>query len=68
MNNKNEMTLKETERIYHFPKGERVVLKEVRKIVIEPSGTHKIKTADGKRHIIKPDWLSIEIDGEENWE
>lgn len=46
MNNKNEMTIKETERIYHFPKGERVVLKEVRKIVIEPSGTHKIKTAE----------------------
>ena len=67
MNNKNEMTIKETERIYHFQRVKELYWKKLENSNRTYS-THKIKTADGKRHIIKSDWLSIEIDGEENWE
>jgi hypothetical protein len=55
----------EKERIYHFPNNEKVVLKGVTELVVRPSGTHRIRTADGKAHIIPIGWLHVELDIED---
>jgi hypothetical protein len=55
----------EKERIYYFPNNEKVVLKEVKELVVRPSGTHRLKTADGKSHIIPTGWIHIELDIED---
>lgn len=59
--------LNENERIYNFPNNEKVVLKNVRKLIVRDSGTHRLETADGKKHIIAKGWLSIEIDSDNDW-
>jgi len=52
----------EKERIYYFPNNETVILKEVCELIMSDSGTHRLKTADGKYHIIPVGWLHIELD------
>jgi hypothetical protein len=52
----------EKERTYYFPNNEKVVLKEVTELVVRPSGTHRLKTADGKSHIVPAGWIHIELD------
>lgn len=51
----------ERSRAYHFPGGEIVVLEHVTHFVARPSGTHRLKTADGRLHIIPTGWLHIEL-------
>lgn len=58
--------LKEKQRIYYFSGGEKVVLNEVIELIVRDSGTHRIKTADKKLHIIPTGWIHIEID-ESEW-
>jgi len=48
-------------RIYHFANG-RIELKNVISISISDSGTHRLELADGKKFIVKKDWLAIELD------
>lgn len=56
-------TLKnERSRTYHFPTT-KVTLQNVVKLAVRPSGTHRIQTAKGRKFIIPPGWVSIEIDG-----
>ena len=50
----------EKKRVYYFPNDEYVVLKEVIELVVRPSGTHRLKTTDGKSHIIPTGWIHIE--------
>ena len=58
-----EMTkIDEKERIYTFPNSETVTLKTVIEIGIGTSGTHRLRTSDGKLHIIPVGWLHIEIE------
>lgn len=56
----------EKTRTYRFPCGEAVVLHDVTELVVRPSGTHRLKTADGKSHIVPTGWIHIELDIE-NW-
>jgi hypothetical protein len=58
--------LQEKSRVYYFPNGEKVELINVVELVVRESGTHRIKTADKKLHIVPVGWIHIEID-EENW-
>jgi hypothetical protein len=51
----------EEERVYHFPDNQTVILRDVTELVIRPSGTHRLKTQDGKSHIIPAGWLHIEL-------
>lgn len=55
----------ERKRTYHFPSGERIELKDVTHLLIRPSGTHRLMTADGHKWIIPPGWLAIELDMDE---
>lgn len=52
----------EKNRIYTFPNGEKVALQDVTHFLARESGTHRLKTADGKLHIVPVGWMHIEID------
>jgi hypothetical protein len=51
----------EDTRTYYFPNGEKVELLSVVELVVRESGTHRLKTADGKLHIVPSGWVHIEI-------
>ena len=56
----------EQSRTYHFPKGEAITLKKVTHFGVRPGGTtHRLRTADGKLHIVPAGWLHIEIDAKD---
>ena len=52
----------ETSRTYFFPAGDAITYRNVRWIVVRPSGNHRLKTADGKLHIVSPKWLAIQVE------
>lgn len=62
----NAVKLNEKQRIYTFPGGDKVVLNKVVELVVRESGTHRIKTADEKLHIVPTGWIHVEID-EKEW-
>lgn len=51
----------ERRRVYHFPGG-KVEIENVAAVCVRSSGTHRIETADGKKYIVNPGWLAIELD------
>lgn len=51
----------ERKRIYHFPEGD-MTIENVCELIVRPSGTHRLKTLDGKYYIIPKGWLGIELD------
>ena len=57
----------ETKRTYTFPKGEKVVLENVVEFGTREggSGSHRLKTLDGKLHIVNTGWLNVEIIADE---
>jgi hypothetical protein len=56
--------VQEQDRTYHFPHG-KVTLMGIDSINVSKSGTHRINTIDGKKHIIPPGWLHIEFNAPE---
>jgi hypothetical protein len=60
-----EINPPEASRTYTFPGGEQVVLHTVTHILVRESGTHRLRTADGKLHIVPAGWLHIEIDAKD---
>lgn len=58
----NAIKLNEKQRIYYFPGGDKVILNGVLELIVRETGTHRIKTADNKLHIIPNTWIHIEID------
>ena len=56
----------EKSRTYTLPGGESITLQNVTHFLARESGTHRLKTADGKLHIIPPGWLHVAIDAG-NW-
>ena len=61
--------LNENVRTYTFLHGQSVTIEKVRELRLSASGNHRLKTADGKLHIIPGGWLHIEIDSEvKEWE
>ena len=61
-----EYSVEETKRRYVFV-GKDIELEGVKEIVVSHSGNHRIKTADGKLHIIPPTWIHIEITSDRDW-
>lgn len=57
----------EHSRVYVFPGGDRVVLKDVTQITVRGSGTHRVQTKDGLFHIIACGWIHIELDLPKGW-
>ena len=60
-----ELNPPERSRTYTFPQGESVTLKDVTHFLARESGTHRLKTKDGRLHIVPTGWIHIEIDAEE---
>lgn len=54
-----EINPPERKRTYHFPNGEVVELTDVTHFLCRESGTHRLKTKDGKFWIVPSGWLSI---------
>jgi len=52
----------ETKRTYTFPGGEKVVIDNVTHFLARESGTHRLKTANGRLHVVPTGWVHIEID------
>lgn len=52
----------EDSRTYTFTGGEQITLHKVTHLAVSSSGTHRLKTEDGKLHIIPKGWLHIMID------
>lgn len=51
----------EFSRTYLFPDGQTVTLLNVTHFLARESGTHRLKTGDGKLHIVPVGWRHIEI-------
>ena len=57
-----ELSPTERSRKYTFPGGDVVELKLVNRLAVSASGTHRVETEDGAKHIIPTGWIHIEID------
>jgi hypothetical protein len=62
MDDMTELNPTEASRIYTFPGGDRVTLTHVTHLLVRPSGSHRLKTADGRLHIVPAGWIHIELD------
>ena len=61
----NKLNPIEKTRTYLFPKGEKIEIQNVTEFGYRPSGSHRLKTTDGKLYIVNPGWLAIELICEE---
>lgn len=55
----------EKTRTYIFKEGEKIIIENVEEFKLTENGNHRLKTSDGKLHIIPTGWLHIEIDCEQ---
>lgn len=54
----------EQSRTYTFPNGQ-IKLEGVVSINVSKSGTHRLNTKDGKKHIIPTGWIHIEFEAKD---
>lgn len=59
-------SVEESKRKYTFS-NTYITLENVTEIMVSNSNNHKIKTADGKLHIISSGWIHIEITSDRDW-
>ncbi|SDH43655.1 hypothetical protein [Microbacterium sp. 77mftsu3.1] len=60
--------LTELTRTYDFGHGAEVTLADVVELIVRPSGSHRVRTADGRLHYVAKGWLAIHIDdGGKGW-
>jgi len=55
--------LNESTRTYLFA-SRNIGFQNVTELIVRASGTHRLKTADGKLHVVQPGWLAITIEDE----
>lgn len=59
--------LNETSRTYTFPLGT-VTFHDVTELIVRPSGSHRLRTRDGKLHVVAVGWMAISVDdASEEW-
>lgn len=58
------VTVNEQTRTYNFSDGASVTIEGIVSINVSKSGTHRINTKDGKKHIIPPKWIHIEFNAD----
>lgn len=56
----------ERKRKYHYSITEVLIVENVSKIEVRPSGTHRLECSDGRKLFVSPGWLWIELDVD-NW-
>lgn len=52
----------ETKRTYYFKDGSKFSVAHVIRIARSPSGNHRLETSDGRKFIIPPVFVAIEIE------
>ena len=57
-----ELEPMESWREYTFPGGDKVKIENVAKVAVSESGTHRLETSTGRKHIVSSGWIHIEID------
>jgi hypothetical protein len=65
MNEFREITNGEVSRTYLFSKERSVKFENVARVSVSASNTHRLETVDGKKFIVNPGWLAIEIEASE---
>lgn len=55
----------ERKRTYHYSDGSNFAVANVERIYVRPSGTHRLETSDGRKWIVVPGWVAIELDVDE---
>lgn len=60
--------LNEIARTYTFPNGDRITIEQVRELQISASDNHRLVTEDGRLHVVRGNWIHIEIQSEKGWE
>ena len=58
------INVKKQDRVYEFANGT-VEIKNIISINVSKSGTHRLNTEDGKKHIVPSGWLHIEFNADE---
>ncbi|AEO93481.1 gp222 [Bacillus phage G] len=71
MDNVTPIKLNEKKRTYKYVRDGKIVeviLENVIELIVRESGSHKIKTSDGKLHYLPSDYIHIEIeDDKKEW-
>ena len=57
-----DLVAPERRRTYIYADGKTVTFDNVVKVCTRPSGTHRLETSDGKKHIILRSFLAISLD------
>jgi hypothetical protein len=57
-----KLTESEILRVYTFPGGHTVEIANVTHLLVRASGTHRLRTEDGRLHIVPIGWIHIEIE------
>jgi hypothetical protein len=57
-----ELKYIEKSRTYIWPNGLRDTIKDVIRISVSDSGTHRLETGDGLKHIVPKGWIRIQLD------
>lgn len=60
-------TVQEKRRIYTFPGNQQLMLENVTKVEVRPSGKHRVETAEGRKVFVNTGWLWLEIETDEGW-
>jgi len=55
----------EVYRLYRFPKGETVLIKQPNTLFIDGNGTHKVTDTKGQTHIVSKGWMHLKFKLEE---
>jgi hypothetical protein len=53
----------ETARCYHFPDGSTYAIEKPVKLLVKPSGSHKLVDAEGYNHYVRAGWNAFSFSG-----
>jgi len=60
-----ELKYPERKRTYHFATGNTFTVFDVLRVASPPGRSHRIETKDGRKYIVPPGWVAIEIEVDE---
>jgi hypothetical protein len=59
-----EITNGERSRTYIYSGNHELTIKNVVRVCVRPSGTHRLETKDGEKLIVAGGWMAIKIDAD----
>lgn len=58
-----DVTTHEKSRTYFYYNG-RITIKNVTRVCVRPSGSHRLETSSGEKYIIHDGWMAIRINSD----